>query len=51
MQRKSKAILAGAVFLAMLLLAGIAGVSIQADEPLGHLPNDRANHHPLDPNG
>lgn len=49
MQRKSIALWVSIAVIGVLVL-GIAGVSLQADEPITYRPNDRANHHPVNPN-
>ena len=49
MQRKSIALWVSIAVIGVLVL-GIAGVSLQADEPVVYRPNDRANHHPVHPN-
>ncbi len=51
MNRHTKIILLGAAVIGALLVAGIAGMTPQAEEPASYRPNDRANHHPADPNG
>jgi hypothetical protein len=50
MHRKNKAIWISVAVVGFIVLAGVAGISIQANEPAPHYPNDRANHHPLHPN-
>lgn len=49
MPRKNKAIWISVAVLGFIVLAGVAGISIQASEPVSKYPNDRANHHPLHP--
>jgi len=49
MQRNSKAIWVSLAVLGVIILAGVAGISLQAEEPIAYGPNDRANHHPLHP--
>ena len=50
MNRSKGAILTTAVILGIVVLAGVLGVSLQASEPVSRYPNDRANHHPVNPN-
>jgi len=51
MKHRARTILISATLLGVLLIAGIVGVSIQAEEASSYRPNDRANHHPVNPNG
>lgn len=51
MNRHTKLVLLSAAIIGVLLAAGIAGMSLQANEPASYQPNDRANHHPVNPNG
>jgi len=46
-----KALMIVVVALSAIVLAGFVSVSLTAQEPIAHQPNDRANHHPLHPNG
>lgn len=48
-QRKTFLMLAMAF--SAIVLAGIVSVSLTAEELAPRYPNDRANHHPLHPNG
>lgn len=48
MQRKNIAFWLSFAVIGVLVL-GIAGVSLQAEEPITYRPNDRANHHPVHP--
>jgi hypothetical protein len=51
MLRKNKAIWISVAVVGFIVLAGAAGISIQANESIvAKHPNDRANHHPLHPN-
>lgn len=50
MLRNNKAIWISIAVVGFIVLAGAAGISIQASEPVSKYPNDRANHHPLHPN-
>lgn len=54
MQRSKGAILTTAVILGIVVIAGVLGVSLQASESANdqgsRYPNDRANHHPVNPN-
>ena len=47
--RKTFLMLAAA--LSAIVLAGFVSVSLTAEELTPGYPNDRANHHPLHPNG
>lgn len=49
MQRKMSTLWITAAILGVVILAGVAGVSLRADAPSSHYPNDRANHHPVRP--
>lgn len=55
MRHKNKAIWISVAVVGFIVLAGVAGISIQANEPVSKhppvskYPNDRANHHPLHP--
>jgi hypothetical protein len=49
MRHRAKTILISAALLGVLLVAGIVGVSLQAEEAPSYRPNDRANHHPVNP--
>jgi len=40
-----------AAALSAIVLAGFVSVSLTAEELTPGYPNDRANHHPLHPNG
>ncbi len=47
MPRRNKAIWLSIAVIGFIVAAGIAGISIQANEPVvAKHPNDRANHHP-----
>lgn len=50
MLRGNKVIWISAAVVGFIVLAGVAGISLQASEPVSKFPNDRANHHPLHPN-
>jgi hypothetical protein len=50
-ERKAKFILIIAATLGALVLAGFVGVSYKDENVASQYPNDRANHHPLHPNG
>jgi hypothetical protein len=50
MKHNKGAFLTTAIILGVVVLAGVLGVSLQASEPVGKYPNDRANHHPVKPN-
>ncbi len=51
MQRNNKVIWVTVAIIGFIVLAGVAGISIEASEPTPHYANDRANHHAVVPNG
>ena len=46
MPRRRAAVWATAVTAVLVLLAGYFALQCDADQPVGHDPRDKANHHP-----